>query len=452
MNTHLVSLSLVVLGVFFMIASMFVNAKTQAVVPPSLKKHFRGMAALMLLFLVGYIAYLRIELYGIPFPMHVLIGPVFLLGSIFVFIVIGLNKRTITAINANTKRLQQSHDELEAKVEERTADLASANAALQDENLRRQEAQKGLARSHAELDQIFNTAADGMRLVDLDLRMIKVNDTFAAMVGEDKASLTNRKCHEVLHGESCGTPDCPLEQIRSGKAERIEVEAKRTAKGNEEISCLITATPFRGADGELLGIIEDFRDVSALKAVEKKLEILSVTDELTGAFNRRGFMQTAQKHFKVVDRLKGYIFLLYADLDGLKAINDTLGHEAGDEAIREAGSLLLATYRESDVVGRMGGDEFAVLLVVYPVTEHDPERRVVERLEENIAAANAKPSRSYTLAMSIGVVRYDPDTHSDVEGLLADADKLMYERKRARKKAQALTARTANPRLMPHVR
>ncbi len=126
-------------------------------------------------------------------------------------------------------------------------------------------------------------------------------------------------------------------------------------------------------------------------------------------------------------REKPNVTLLFADLDELKPINDELGHAVGDQALVETAELLSRVFRAADAVARIGGDEFAVLMVVHPRV--DAERLVKRRLLELLSERNAQPNRAYTLSLSVGVVTR-PAVGAKLEELLADADKLMYQVKR----------------------
>ena len=121
------------------------------------------------------------------------------------------------------------------------------------------------------------------------------------------------------------------------------------------------------------------------------------------------------------------MFMLYADIDNLKAINDTWGHKEGDLVIIDIANILKMNYRDSDVVARIGGDEF----VVIPVgTAGDNTEEITARLQKSIQVHNAKVNRSYKLSLSVGIAYYDPENHRSVDELLAQGDKLMYEQKR----------------------
>ncbi len=194
-------------------------------------------------------------------------------------------------------------------------------------------------------------------------------------------------------------------------------------------------------DGILVDITEQKQAEEELKKVNRKLEIsnndrkkmieelrsLSLRDDLTGLFNRRGFFTIASEFLKLADRRKKRMFLLFLDVDNLKKINDTLGHFRGDQALIEMANLLRTTFRCSDIIGRMGGDEFAV----FPLeTTKECLSGIEDRLRENIAAFNEDKNNLFELSVSIGVSFYDPLHPSSIDELLVRADKVMYEEKR----------------------
>ncbi|MES0350864.1 MAG: PAS domain S-box protein, partial [Desulfobacteria bacterium] len=124
--------------------------------------------------------------------------------------------------------------------------------------------------AYAELNQIFETSADGMRVIDKDFNVLRVNQTFLSLSGMSKDEAIGKKCHEVFHGPLCHTPSCPLTRILSGQ-ERIERDAEKVRGDGTTVTCIVTASAFRGPDGELIGIVEDFKDISERKEVEGAL-------------------------------------------------------------------------------------------------------------------------------------------------------------------------------------
>ena len=161
---------------------------------------------------------------------------------------------------------------------------------------------------------------------------------------------------------------------------------------------------------------------------EAEVRQLSVTDELTGLYNRRGFFLLAEQQLKIARRTQTSYFILFADLDGLKNINDTFGHEMGDRVIVDTGQILKETFREADIVARLGGDEFAVFI---PTFSGDLSNFYI-RLQENIERFNEQSERAY-ISISLGVQSGDLNNEFSLEQLVAKADKLMYEHKRTKR-------------------
>ncbi|MGQ9731500.1 MAG: diguanylate cyclase [Candidatus Zipacnadales bacterium] len=161
----------------------------------------------------------------------------------------------------------------------------------------------------------------------------------------------------------------------------------------------------------------------------RQLRMMSTVDELTGLNNRRGFLTLAERFLKLADRNGNEMVLAFADLDDLKRINDTWGHDEGDHALIETARLLRSTFRESDIIARFGGDEFAVLMLDCP--SHKAEA-LVARLKEKLSLRNAELGRRYTLSISVGLAAYNPAEPCSVEALLRKADAAMYEQKRVR--------------------
>jgi diguanylate cyclase (GGDEF)-like protein/PAS domain S-box-containing protein len=188
--------------------------------------------------------------------------------------------------------------------------------------------------------------------------------------------------------------------------------------------------PIRDGAGALLRFYTTARDITERARLQEKLEKVAVTDELTGLLNRRGFLLIAGQEHKVAMRQQHGVAVAYLDLDGLKTINDRLGHEQGDHALRLFADVLRDVFRESDVVARLGGDEFAALAYDVDGAEVD---RILARLEATLADATLVGD--YPLSSSVGVALCAPGQASSLDDLLAQADERMYEHKRARKPA-----------------
>ncbi len=189
--------------------------------------------------------------------------------------------------------------------------------------------------------------------------------------------------------------------------------------------------------GELVSIYDD---VTEQKKMEEEIRMLSITDALTGLFNRRGFIALAEQQMKTANRIQKKLVLFYIDLDGMKAVNDRWGHEEGDHLLMSSAKILKQTFRESDIIARLGGDEFTVLAAEIAETTDI----ALKRLNERIRSYNDLPDRRYKISMSIGTVIYDPLTPCTLDELLSRADTLMYKQKKEKAQRTDRVAATAS--------
>jgi diguanylate cyclase (GGDEF)-like protein len=163
--------------------------------------------------------------------------------------------------------------------------------------------------------------------------------------------------------------------------------------------------------------------------LQRQLVNLSLTDELTGLYNRRGFFTLAERQLKLSRRDGQGLIVAIADLDGLKQINDRFGHAAGDRALVAMAEILVSTFRDVDIVARLGGDEFAVLVVD---ADDELEDALRARLETQIEARNARPGATHPLSLSLGSARQNLRAPRTIDDLLAKADSALYKSKRAK--------------------
>ena len=186
--------------------------------------------------------------------------------------------------------------------------------------------------------------------------------------------------------------------------------------------------PLLDLEGKIVGGVHIMSDITERKQMEEKLRTLSFVDDLTGLYNRRGFLTLAEQQLKISNRTKGKMLLIFIDLDHMKWINDTFGHPEGDQALREMATILRETFRESDIIARMGGDEFVVLTIE---GNGESEDLLATRLQESIACHNnGEGNRNFKLSISMGTATYDPRSPCLIDELLGRADQSMYEQKR----------------------
>jgi diguanylate cyclase (GGDEF)-like protein len=159
------------------------------------------------------------------------------------------------------------------------------------------------------------------------------------------------------------------------------------------------------------------------------LHHLSFNDDLTGLLNRRGFLSLARQQLKIAQRENWELPLFFADLDGLKNINDNFGHPEGDRALQAIATILRETFRTSDLLARLGGDEFIMLAINAPAAGI---QTILARLQRNLDRYNAQ-NRYYQLSLSIGVAQFDPRHETTLEELIIEADKSLYDHKRRKR-------------------
>ena len=176
--------------------------------------------------------------------------------------------------------------------------------------------------------------------------------------------------------------------------------------------------------------IERHRLFSALRS-------LSLIDDLTGLYNRRGFADLGEQYLKLARRSGRGVTMVYVDLDRFKTINDSLGHHVGDRALLKVADILRASFRRSDIIARLGGDEFGVLALE---AADESAATLVERLRERVVDFNESSPEPYQLSISIGMAHHDDNPRIRLQDMVAEADAAMYREKHA-KRASALRDR-----------
>jgi len=156
----------------------------------------------------------------------------------------------------------------------------------------------------------------------------------------------------------------------------------------------------------------------------------ALLDTLTGLYNRRGLVSLGQQQLTMADRTKRGQLLFYVDLDDMHQINDSHGHKTGDQALIDTANIFRRSFRKSDIIARIGGDEYAVLAIE---TAHHSKDAVLKRLQNNIVDFNINERRPYHLSLSVGVASYDGSSPSTIESLLDTGESLMHQEKMRRK-------------------
>jgi diguanylate cyclase (GGDEF)-like protein/PAS domain S-box-containing protein len=271
---------------------------------------------------------------------------------------------------------------------------------------------------------------DGITIINMQGEILHINAATTRQLGYSREEAIGKMPAEIFIAEK----DKPkfyesLKRLHSGNPiKSIEFTGKH--KDGTEFPAIVNLSVIKDSDGNPDRVVAVHTDITDRKLMEKKLESLSITDELTGLNNRRGFSTFAERLLKLAKRENKGLFMLYGDLDDLKGINDTLGHKEGDNALIDFANILKATYRETDIIARISGDEFAVVPVG---TTGDCVEKITARLQEKIVTYNATNDRRYNLSVSVGIAYFDPESPCSIYELLAEGDKMMYEQKMRKK-------------------
>jgi diguanylate cyclase (GGDEF)-like protein/PAS domain S-box-containing protein len=273
---------------------------------------------------------------------------------------------------------------------------------------------------------LFEASNDAVYLHGLDAhgeptRFVAVNDSACRLLGYTREELLGLTPRAIDAPATPGQLRRVMERLIH--EDRIVYESARKTRDGQEIPVEVSAS-LTEVDGELL-VLSISRDIAGRKRAERRLEQLSLHDELTGLKNRRGFYVLLPEQGKHARRSGAHVVVLYADIDGFKAINDRLGHKRGDDVLKALAEALGVAFRETDLIARLGGDEFCI------VAESPSEpAALAQRLDEAIVAAGEDVGLS--ISLSYGMVVTDWRGLEDPDELLTRADMLMYEAKRAR--------------------
>jgi diguanylate cyclase (GGDEF)-like protein/PAS domain S-box-containing protein len=289
---------------------------------------------------------------------------------------------------------------------------------------------QALVESEEHFRNAFDYAAIGMALVSPKGNWLRVNRSLSEIVGYSETELLVSDFQAITHRDDLGNDLAEIYRMISGEILTCQVEKRYIHKLGHDVWVSSGASLVRDAQGNPLHLIFQIQDITERKRAEAAIHTLSLADELTGLYNRRGFLAFCKQHRSSLHRANKSGVLVYADLDGLKRINDSFGHKEGDRALIKTAELLKETFRSADVLGRLGGDEFTALAAVEP---QGGVEKLISRLEEKFENYNSLKLVPYKLSISIGVAQVDSDATQSMEDLMALADLAMYENKRAKR-------------------
>ncbi|HEV7860827.1 MAG TPA: diguanylate cyclase [Pyrinomonadaceae bacterium] len=289
---------------------------------------------------------------------------------------------------------------------------------------------RALQESEAHFRGSFDYAAIGMALVSTNGRWLRVNNSLCELVGYSEAELLAKAFPDLTHPDDLDHNLAYVEQLLAGLILSCQMEKRYIHKSGHVVWVLLSASLVRDAQGEPLHFLTQIQDITERKRAEETLKSLSLVDELTGLYNRRGFLAFAEHYYNQARRAHKRLMVFYADLDGMKQINDTYGHKEGDSALARTAHILRATFRDSDVIARIGGDEFTILATG---ASGDDAENICARLQENIRQFNLQDGHRFNLSLSIGVAYFSSNCAFSIEELMTQADDAMYRNKRRKK-------------------
>ncbi|WP_136809487.1 diguanylate cyclase [Desulfosediminicola flagellatus] len=302
-------------------------------------------------------------------------------------------------------------------------DLKQKNTLLEHEIQERLKATNKIHSQNEFLHTVINSLPHPFYVIDADNYEVIIANTKAA----PENSWVGKTCYQINHKNSAPCKDidpaCPMDQVKL-HANPVIVEHIHIDDNGIQKDVEVHVSPILDDQGNVAQVIKYSMDITERKRLEEHLKNMAITDELTGLYNRRGLLTLTKKYLDMAQRQQCSLYLLYADLNNMKWVNDNRGHQAGDELLIETAKLLKETFRQSDIISRIGGDEFAVVLKDEH-SEHN-EQTITTRLNDNIRRRN-EGNPKLKISISLGVARYDPMNPISLDELLSTADSRMYK-------------------------
>jgi diguanylate cyclase (GGDEF)-like protein/PAS domain S-box-containing protein len=263
-------------------------------------------------------------------------------------------------------------------------------------------------------------------------------NNFAGMVvlGPGKRIIDyNKAAEKFFEAINISLNNSPIEHILDREPKLLEIFESESSRDfslvvdGEKRFFEIDVMPLGDPQDGNTKMLKSIRDVTEERKIQEKLKFLATTDSLSGLYNRSEFMNLTKRKFAWAKRNNKELSLLIMDVDNFKIINDTFGHAAGDEIIREMGNIIMTSFRKTDIAGRIGGEEFAVVLKNASLEE---AKKVAEKFRETVARRKViygKREISFTVSIGVAVIRGNINDINDIEDTLKMADDALYKAK-----------------------
>jgi diguanylate cyclase (GGDEF)-like protein/PAS domain S-box-containing protein len=284
--------------------------------------------------------------------------------------------------------------------------------------------EEALLRSEVELRALFASMTDVVIVYDTEGRYIEIAPTNPANLYRPADEMLGKTIQDILPKEQA---DTLLTMIRTSiQNDRVVRGEYSLQVSGREVDFSVSASRLSATTSIVVA-----HEITERKRMEQEIRNLSLTDELTGLYNRRGFTLLAEQEMKRARREKRSMLLFFGDLDDLKRINDTHGHAQGDLALKELSSILRESFREADILARFGGDELVILAVDASMENAE---NLALRIRLALERSNQQGDRPYPLSLILGYAHFDPEAPSSINDLIAQADGRMYQQKQEKKR------------------
>ncbi len=295
-----------------------------------------------------------------------------------------------------------------------------------------------LANSEAYFRLLTENSRDLVRTHDLNAKALYVSPSVERMLGYTPQEFLALAPLSLVHPDDQAVVSPQVSPPIYERFKNVPLAYRLKHKDGSYRWLEMNFGPLRDAHGEVIGVQSSARDVTDRHQAEERLATqaeelrsLSLRDELTGLYNRRGWLELARQSLRLAQREQRAAGVIFVDLNGMKLINDQHGHEEGDRALKDTARVLKSACREVDVIARFGGDEFVVFALDFDESALEALR---QRVREATSELNRSGDRPFQLSMSVGAAFFKPESPEPIDALLDRADHEMYEQKRARKR------------------
>ncbi|GFE84028.1 hypothetical protein GCM10011487_60280 [Steroidobacter agaridevorans] len=291
--------------------------------------------------------------------------------------------------------------------------------------------------------ETLDSLGEGIITTDVSGRIDYVNQAGEQLIGVSAVDALGKSITDIIQLLDEGDRRSLGDPVRHCLATQSKVTAGRrglmiSRDGTEERSVELTVTPLKGQKGDLVGTVIVVRDVSELRGITKQMSYQASHDALTGLVNRREFERRLEESLQTAHTNEAKHVLCYLDLDRFKAVNDTCGHMAGDGMLREVAALIKETVRDSDTVGRLGGDEFGLLLVGCPL---DKARQIADDVVRKISDYRfVWKDKIFNIGISVGLIEISRESGAPDE-VMSAADSACYVAKKQGNHVHVYSAR-----------